>query len=101
MMRFVLGVIAALWLATPAGAQRNPIVPDADTAVAIARAVLVAAFGIESVQKEEPLVVALDEEFRVVRGTLNCFKGEMPCLGGTAVVQIDRWDGRIIGIDHL
>jgi hypothetical protein len=99
-MRSTLVAIVMFSLAFPAVAQRNPVVPDAATAVAIARAVLLPVYGQETVSREEPLTATLDGDFWLVRGTLHCPPDRVPCVGGTAVVQIDRRDGRIVGIDH-
>jgi hypothetical protein len=71
-------------------------VPTADTAVEVARAVLIAWVGEADVKLEEPLTARLSErDSWIVTGTL--VQGR---LGGVGEVEIARRDGRILRMFH-
>jgi hypothetical protein len=70
-------------------------VPDKKTALKIAEAVLVPIYGEEVIEKEKPFVAILKDGVWTVNGTLP--KG---MLGGVALVQISKIDGKIIRIIH-
>lgn len=95
---------AALWAglsATAAFAQgyvpEKGFVPDAKTAAAIARAVLVPIYGETTIRNEEPLKAERRGENWYVNGTLRCAPR---CLGGTASVVLSAKDGRILFVMH-
>jgi len=71
------------------------LVPDADTALRIAEAVLTPIYGKRSVAREKPLVASLEGDVWTVRGTLEQGK-----LGGTALVQISKTDARVLRVSH-
>jgi NTF2 fold immunity protein len=77
-------------------------VPDAGTAVAIARAVLIPVYGASTIRDEEPLVAARHGDVWSVDGTLQCGhpKVKVVCLGGTAPVEISARDGTILSVIH-
>jgi len=77
----------------------NGFVPNAETAVAVARAVLIPIYGANSLRKEEPFIAEERADRWIVRGTLNC-EGSLTCVGGTAVVEIAKNDGRILRLIH-
>ena len=96
---------AALWAglsATTAFAQgyvpEKDFVPDAKTAAAIARAVLIPIYGETTIQHEEPLKASRHGENWYVNGTLQCAP---KCLGGTASVVLSAKDGRILSVMHF
>jgi hypothetical protein len=71
-------------------------VPDAKTAVRIAEAVLDAAYGEKTMDKEKPLTAALRGDVWTVQGTMpKEFRN-----GGVGVVQISRRRGCILGLVH-
>jgi hypothetical protein len=80
----------------------NGYVPDEKTAVAVAEAVLSPVYGSKHIKHERPFKAALNNGVWRVSGTLNC--GKLPagtiCVGGTAVVEIQKSDGRIISMVH-
>jgi hypothetical protein len=76
----------------------NGFVPDAKTAVAIARAILVPIYGRQTIASEEPLVAARRGDLWIVRGSLHC--GAPACVGGTAEVKLSAKDGRILHVTH-
>jgi hypothetical protein len=75
-------------------------VPNADVAIAIARAVSVPIYGAEKIHSEEPLVAEPEGDAWLVHGTLQCSAGPDECIGGTVEVTIMRQDGRIVRIIH-
>lgn len=81
--------------AMPAGG----FVPNADTAERIAEAILVPIYGSKIVDEEKPFHAELSGDIWTVRGT---FKRPWFTLrvGGVAIVQIDKNDGRIILVAH-
>lgn len=74
-------------------------VPNAATATAIARAVLIPIYGEETVRQEEPLVAKRQGEVWTIDGTLQCPKAHT-CMGGTATVKLSAKDGRILFVMH-
>jgi hypothetical protein len=70
-------------------------VPDAKTAVAIAKAVLIPIYGKAEIDGEEPWHTGLKSGVWTVVGTLN---GQ--ANGGSAVVQIDKKTGAIRFVTH-
>jgi len=79
-------------------------VPDSATAVKIAEAVLVPVYGKKKIDSEEPFHAKLDKDVWTVSGTLRCPDGKggttTLCVGGVAVVQISKFDGRILSVTH-
>ena len=70
-------------------------VPDSDTAIAIATAVLIPIYGKSTVASEKPWHTGLRDDVWTVVGTFNG-KGN----GGEAIVQIDKKTGAIIFVTH-
>lgn len=70
-------------------------VPDAKTAAAIAEAVWVPIYGAKKIQQEKPFSVTLRDNVWTVRGYL-----EPNVMGGTAIAEISRKDGRILRVIH-
>jgi hypothetical protein len=102
-MRWCL-VVAALVLGIPnAGAEdmgykpRSGFVPDAATAVEIARAVLIPIYGKKMIESEEPLVASRQRDVWTVHGTLRCAPN---CLGGTAEIKLSATDARVLHVTH-
>src|SRR6266566_8069820 len=79
-------------------------VPDSETAVKIAEAVLIPVYGEKKVRSEEPFAAHLEGGVWTVGGTLRCPDGKggftTQCVGGTAVVKLSRRDGRILFMMH-
>jgi hypothetical protein len=97
-------VAATLLFGSPLSAGPNQFppkefVPDAATAIAVARAVLIPVFGAEATKAEEPLTAERHGDIWVVQGTLPCPKGES-CVGGVAELQLSAKDGRILYVTH-
>jgi len=85
-------------------APRNGFVSDSATAVKIAEAVLIPAYGKEEVESERPFKAKLENGGWIVDGTLHCrdSKGQesQGCDGGTAEVRLSKADGRILSMIH-
>jgi hypothetical protein len=74
-------------------------VPNAETAISIARAVLIAIYGAQAIQAEEPLTAVRHGDVWVVEGTLPCPTGSS-CIGGTAELRLSAKDGQILHVIH-
>lgn len=101
-----LVVASILLVACFLSAQWLPkaVVPDSETAVKIAEAVLVPVYGKQTVESERPFKAKLKGEIWTVGGTLHCPDGHggitTHCVGGVAVVQLSKTDARILSIIH-
>lgn len=112
-MRLIVSFVLTLALATMSAAAdtgHNPnheYVPNAATAIAIGRAVLVPIYGGKQVQSEEPFVAKRQGDIWIVSGTLNCevlswwekLLGDT-CFGGTAEVKLSAKTGQIFHVTH-
>jgi hypothetical protein len=98
----LIAAFALIWsaplAAQPSYVPSNGFVPDAATAIAIARAVLIPIYGAKVIQAEE-LTAEQRGDIWVVVGTLQCPKGDS-CQGGTAELQLSAKDGRILHVTH-
>ena len=81
--------------------QQNGYVPDGVTAVRIAEAVLAPLYSQEELQRERPFGAHLNEGVWTVLGSIQPTQtpGDER-LGGVAVVEICRSDGRILSVIH-
>lgn len=79
-------------------------VPDSDTAVRIAEAVLIPIYGKRQIESERPFTAKLKDGMWTVSGTLHCPDGKggttTTCVGGVAVVEISKADARILSMVH-
>jgi hypothetical protein len=78
-------------------------VPNSETAVKIAEAVLLPVYGKEKLESERPFKADLKGGTRIVSGTLYCSDGmggrtETGCRGGAATVGISKADARIVSM---
>ena len=87
----------------------NGVVPDEQTAIRIAEAVLTPIYGADKIKGEEPFRAKLFNGTWTVEGTLHCAGEYDPlppgvvgrrCAGGVAIVDISRIDGRVTRIEH-
>ena len=94
-------VLTGLFLAAPvfgANARFEPsdgMVPNAETAVAIAVAVFKPIYGAEKIESQYPFHAELNGKVWHVYGSLPVGWG-----GGTAEAELSRKDGRIIRVWH-
>lgn len=76
-------------------------VPDAVTATAVSRAVLIPIYGAKKIKEEEPLVATKQNDVWIVNGTLHCGAAKSSdCVGGTARIKLSAKDGRILFVTH-
>jgi hypothetical protein len=83
---------------------KSGFVPDANTAIKIAEAVLIPVYGEKHVESERPFKAVLENDVWTVDGTLRCPDGKggttTMCVGGTAEVKLSKADGRILRMVH-
>ena len=75
-------------------------VPNSETAVKIAEAVLVPVYGEKQIESERPFTAKLKNDVWTVEGMLHCPNGAEHCAGGVAVAEISKTDARIPYINH-
>ena len=73
---------------------KTGFVPDSDTAVRVAEALLVPVYGKEHIESERPFTATLKNDVWTVEGSLRCPDGKggvtNDCAGGVAVVRISK-----------
>jgi NTF2 fold immunity protein len=74
----------------------NGIVPDAATAIKIAVAIWEPIYGKEKILQEKPYKAVLVNGIWIVEGTLS----KKYKLGGVAVAEIVKTDGRVLRVSH-
>ncbi len=103
-MRICVGFCCIIFVATIVLGQQSPpkraYVPDSETAVKIAEAVLAPVYGRALIESERPLVATLKGSVWTVAGTLDCPDGGTNCNGGVATVRIAKTDARILSMIH-
>lgn len=77
---------------------KSGFVPNAETAVKIAEAVLVPVYGEKKILAERPFKAKLEGDVWTVSGSLLC--GTPQCAGGTAEVKIAKSSGQILQMVH-
>ena len=70
-------------------------VPDAQTAVLVAEAILVPIYGAETIRGERPFRAALQGRVWLVTGTLPA-----GYVGGVAEIEISKDDGHVLRVSH-
>ena len=83
----------------PTFKSADGFVPNIETAIKVAEAVLMPVYGEEQVLSERPYRTELKSDVWTVSGTLHCPKGEL-CAGGRAVVKISKTSGEILDMIH-
>jgi hypothetical protein len=96
---FVLLVVAAPSLAFAAekvGELASPegLVPNKETAIRIAVAVWEPIYGVAQIAAQKPYRVRLEKGIWIVEGTLHSE------LGGVAIAEIAKSDGRVLRVSH-
>jgi NTF2 fold immunity protein len=107
-VKICTALFCSLLLLSLVRGQVNPkraYVPDSETAVKVAEAVLVPVYGKSQVESERPFVAKLKTDVWTVSGTLHCPDAQggtttTNCNGGVAVVEISRTDARILSMVH-
>lgn len=78
----------------------NGFVPDSVTGVRIAEAVLAPIYSVKVLMAERPFTARLSGEIWTVEGTLPRRARGTESIGGVAVVEISKADGRILRVSH-
>jgi hypothetical protein len=86
-------------LGAPGYTPFGGFVPNAETAISIARAILIPIYGAGAIKAEEPLTAHRHGDTWIIEGTLPCPK-DASCVGGTAELQLSAKDGRILSVVH-
>jgi hypothetical protein len=84
----------------PSFTPKDGFVPNAETAVKIAEAVLTPVYGEKQILAERPFQAALAGDVWTVGGTLHCATPNARCNGGTAEVLISKSSGQILHMIH-
>jgi|SRR5947209_3259398 len=97
----MLGLFSFLFLGVAVGAEQSYVppkgfVPDEQTAVRIAEAVLGPIYGEEQIARERPFTAVLKGEIWTVEGHLPASQNK----GGVALAEISKLDGRILRVTH-
>lgn len=80
---------------------KRGFVPNAETAIAVAEAVLTPVYGKTAVVSERPFKATLTRNVWTVTGSVPCDEPPgIPCPGGAAEVKISRISGRIVYMRH-
>lgn len=80
---------------------KDGFVPDSATAVKIAEAVLIPAYGRDEVEGGGAYEVTFENGIWTVGWTLDCPEAKATtCVGGTAEVKLREADGRILKVIH-
>ena len=83
---------------------KSGYVPDSQTAIKIAEAVLIPVYGENQIRSEEPFIAQLKGDVWTVSGTRRCPDGKggftTDCVGGTAVIKLSKSDGRVLFMMH-
>jgi hypothetical protein len=97
-------VLLACELAGQGYKPESGYVPNSETAVKIAEAVLAPVSGEKHIESERPFTATLKNGVWTVTGTLRCPDGKggttTSCNGGVAEVQISKNDARILDMLH-
>src|SRR5689334_3181513 len=102
-MRVVVATVLLFSICFATEPKRR-FVPDKDTAVKIAEAVLIPIYGRKQIESERPFKASLQKGVWIVTGTLHCKdqQGQVTesCKGGTAVLELSEEDARILSVMH-
>jgi hypothetical protein len=76
------------------------LVPDEQTAIKIAEAILFPIYGEKTIRSEKPYVVKLKDGKWRIEGSMPQSKSGEIILGGTFHIVISQRDGRVLEIGH-
>jgi hypothetical protein len=85
------------WYETKWGRSYRPasgFIPDRDTAIRVAKAILIPVYGEKTVDSEEPLSVALDGDVWTVKGAVR------PYPSGNAEIKLSKSEGTVLFLSH-
>jgi len=100
-----LGIVLVSFAMAQGIQPKEGFVPNQETAIKIAEAVLIPIWGKDKIESERPFAVELKENTWTVYGTLRCPGGKggsttVGCRGGVATVEISRVDARVLSVSH-
>jgi hypothetical protein len=107
MRRYFIATILFIIILVVAHSQPKPApsfqpkegyVPNAETAVKIAEAVLIPVYGEKEIISERPFKAVLADNIWRVSGTFHCDAAR--CFGGVAEVNISKKSGQILRMIH-
>ncbi|HZS57020.1 MAG TPA: NTF2 fold immunity protein [Bryobacteraceae bacterium] len=80
----------------------NGFVPTAETAIAVAEAVLQPVYGKEQIESERPFKAVLNGNVWVVTGSVPCHNPPpgAECPGGAAEIRISKRTGQVLFMTH-
>jgi hypothetical protein len=103
-------VLAALLQTASAGPERvakgyvppDGFVPTAQTAIAVAEAVLTPVYGKDQIESERPFKAVLNGNVWVVTGSVPCHNPPpgAECPGGAAEIRISKRTGQVLFMTH-
>jgi hypothetical protein len=93
----LLAAHVAAYSQAPSYQPQAGYVPNAETAIKVAEAVLIPVYGEKEIMSERPFKATLNGDVWIVSGTLHC---EPHCDGGTAEVKISKSSGQILHMIH-
>ena len=79
---------------------KEGFVPDTETAVKVAEAVLIPVYGEKRIHDERPFKAKLSGDVWTLEGTVPCNTLGIPCPGGAAVVRVSKTSGQILFMMH-
>lgn len=85
------------WYETKWGQSYRPangFIPDRDTAIRVAKAILIPVYGEKTVGSEEPLSAALDGDVWTVKGAAH------PYPSGNAEIKLSKSEGTVLFLSH-
>lgn len=104
---FLFGILLCSALVTPAISQEKHayvpekgFVPNEETAISIAVAVWNPIYGKKQIQSEKPFKASLKGDVWTVEGSLPESRSGEVVVGGVAVAELSRKDGRILRVSH-
>ncbi len=79
---------------------KDGFVPNSETAIAIAEAVLKPIYGVDKINSERPFTSEFKDGVWVVSGSLQRGTSNVAVKGGVAMIEISKADGRILRVSH-
>jgi hypothetical protein len=105
--RMMIAVVTLLIIGVLTRAQakhtvtpKEGFVPNQDTAIKIAEAVLTPIYGAEKMNQEKPFVAELRGGIWSISGTFHDDTPGAIAKGGVAIIEISKADGRILRVSH-
>jgi hypothetical protein len=99
-------IFAIVAFAAAQDSAKQDRIPDSETAVVRAEAVLIPVYIKKHIESERPFTATLKGDVWTVAGTLYCADGKPQsdkaptCTGGVAVVQLSKSDAHVISMTH-